>query len=288
MSTFSVTQSKIQKLRDNNIVGPIDKFVAKTNMSYRDVQLSAQITNAQNSYRNQLGSYHAALRNAAIDYNEAYAQYSTKKALLSSDLSFLNQQLEALPTMLETKLSYSESLLANLQQTFNIQSKLLDTKYNELDRQKQINLGLLDVSSAQKTDDINRAFHKDSGTGLSRWAAGGFGSIGMGESIVREQQSYYARQQAYEDTKTSLQREALDVNYTLQKNLESDLLKSNYEADAMREQYNISTAQIESQSQTADIQNKIEQTQIQQKYLKAPTRRAAGPAPSDTVIATPY
>lgn len=288
MATFSVSQGKQQVLSNNNIVGPANKALASLMVTYRDVQIGAQITNAQRSYLEALGRYNANVQNANADYREAMASYNTKKALLSSDLDYYNQVLQSLPTQFQTKISYSESLLANLQDTFNIQSQLLDTKYDELNRQKQINLGLLDVNAAQKTDDINRAFYKDSGAGLSRWASGGFGSIGMGESIVREQQSYYARQQAYEDAKTSLQREALDVNYDLQRNLEANLLKSNYQADVLREQYNITSAENEYNSAVTDTQNKIKQTEIQQKYLTAPTKRAVGPAPTDSVVATPY
>jgi hypothetical protein len=279
MPVFTIQQIVDHRLKESAAAAGIDRFLVRHSVSQKDLETKIADYNSAQAALESRAAYQTAVTNRNIDYKESLSAYNTKKQILASDLSYYESSLPSLTQQYNLKKSYSESLLENLQNQFKIQNQLLDSKYGELGRMQDINLKQVDLKYGQQDNQLNRVFQKEKGAGVARWAAGGFGSIGMTEAIQRDSNSYYAREKAFNSAQQALDKEALNTDYVTQKKLEASMLEANHYADSLREKYNIASTEMEYSSAQAELGKKISDTKIQQEGLVKPTARAiAAPA----------
>jgi ribosomal protein S8 len=286
---------------------PNDLFTLINGISSASVTAEVNLRNASSEFQSSISNYAAQVSNANADYRDAMAVYSTKRDLLSSDLShakYLKERLapsyglkidyaknllitakeqaeliDELPDPLDTlnlkreshdaTVSYTEELLNNLENQFGIQKQLLDRKYTKGEGQAQV-----------------------------QFNASGFGGIGMVQAIGKDIQAQKrlevnlaeanketeAIQKRYNISAAGIELKYAELQYEVDSvarkaqvlKAGTEVLDRQYSLDSLESEYEL--AQVEAEKTLTDLQT-------QSKYLKAPTRRQLGAAPTQRWVA---
>ncbi len=203
-----------------------------TNTTPGAIQYQTAVTNNFRAYQKQLNDYWAEISNINASNKEAQNQYQYKSAQLASDLEYNQASLDALPGIYDTKRSYMEQLMNNSQQEYDIENQLLNKKY------------------AKQEGDV-----------IGKWAASGFGSIGMSEALARDVQS--------------------------QKAIQADLLRTQNDANIIKQKFQLSDLANEQTTVTAEAEKKVADVKLAQQYNMAPIARKYGAAPAFQTVANP-